>query len=82
MESNKKPVRILLQITKDQWPYIETKPIHGTQKVVRDVNSVTISLNLILSSELINLVFSLGEKVTVLEPVELKNVVEVRQNPY
>lgn len=76
LETNKEPVKILLQIAKDQWPYIETKPIHGTQKVVaRESNSVIISLDLILNYELINLIFSLGEKVKVLEPEELKHVV-------
>lgn len=69
---NVSPVKILLQINKELWPYIETKPIHETQKVKKkDGDFKVIQLELKINYELIALIFSLGEHVKVLEPQEL-----------
>lgn len=66
------PVKILLQINKELWPYIETKPIHESQKVKKKVGDFkVIQLELKINYELIALIFSLGEHVKVLEPQEL-----------
>jgi predicted DNA-binding transcriptional regulator YafY len=69
---NASPVKILLQINKELWPYIETKPIHETQKVKKkDGDFKVIQLELKINYELIALIFSLGEHVKVLDPQEL-----------
>lgn len=68
--------KILLQIDNDLWPYIESKPIHGSQKFIEHNSSGTlIELNLQLNYEFISLLFSYGEKITVIEPKELINII-------
>jgi predicted DNA-binding transcriptional regulator YafY len=66
------PVKILLQINKELWPYIETKPIHESQTPKKkDGDFKVIQLELKINYELIALIFSLGEHVKVLEPKAL-----------
>lgn len=66
------PVKILLQINKELWPYIETKPIHESQTVKKKAEHFNvIQLKLKINYELIALIFSLGEHVKVIEPEEL-----------
>lgn len=66
------PSKILLQVSKSMWPYIESKPIHGSQKIkLRDENSVTVELCLQINYELVAKIFSFGEEVKVLAPDEL-----------
>lgn len=64
---------VVLKVQKDLWPYIETKPIHGSQKVKqRDKDHVTVGYNLRLNYELESLLLSHGEKIEILEPEHLK----------
>ncbi len=79
VKENQEPAKIILQISKKLWPYIETKPIHGSQKV-KSLNEdfVLIELTLILNYELAALIFSLGEDVLVIEPEELKNTLKTK----
>lgn len=66
------PVKILLKVRATLWPYIKTKPLHGSQKT-KEVNDeyTIIELNLIVNYELISMLFSYAENITVLEPKEL-----------
>lgn len=65
--------KIVLKITKELWPYIESKPLHGSQKVKLVENDyVTISLELKPNYELQSLLLSHGEKIEILEPISLK----------
>ncbi len=76
---NQKPIKILLQISNELFPYIESKPIHGSQKIKeRNSKSVIIELSLQLNYEFISLVFSYGEEVTVIEPEELKTIIKTK----
>lgn len=76
---NQKPVKVVLQISNDLFPYIESKPIHGSQKIrKRTSNGVTIELSLQLNYEFISLIFSYGEEVTVIEPEELKTILKTK----
>ncbi|NLX66482.1 MAG: WYL domain-containing protein [Bacteroidales bacterium] len=76
---NQKPIKILLQISNELFPYIESKPIHGSQKIKeRTSESVIIELTLQLNYEFISLVFSYGEEVTVIEPEELKTIIKTK----
>lgn len=73
VNKNVEPVKILLQINRSLWPYIESKPIHGSQKVKsKDSESVTIELTLQINYELTAVIFAFGEEVKVLAPDELK----------
>ena len=73
------PINIVLRVDKSLWPYIETKPIHGSQKIIQKKEGyVDIKLELIPNYELESLILQHGEKVKVLEPVELSNKIQDR----
>lgn len=73
VRKNVEPAKILLQISKSLWPYIESKPIHGSQKIKSKNNeSVTIELSLQINYELTSVIFAFGDDVKVLAPDELK----------
>nr|WP_294897183.1 WYL domain-containing protein [uncultured Pedobacter sp.] len=66
---NTKLSRIVIKVKKDLWPYIKTKPIHGSQKVLEIQESCSIlELNLFINYEFISLLLSHGDRVQVLEP--------------
>ena len=53
--------------------YMESKPIHGSQKSNWiDENTLAVSLNIIINYELERLILSYAENVIVLEPESLK----------
>lgn len=63
------PKKILLEVNNNYWPYIESKPLHGSQKIKEiKVNSVIIELYVLLNYELKMLLFSLGENIKVHKP--------------
>lgn len=60
---------VKLWISAQRWPYVETKPLHGSQRVVsKDENGVTIQIEVYLNRELEQLVLSFGKDVKVLSP--------------
>lgn len=72
---NQDPVQILLHVSNKLWPYIETKPIHGSQKIKEKTDKfVLLELSLQINYELVALIFSLGEDVKVIAPNELTNI--------
>lgn len=77
VKSNEEPTIILLEIDKELWPYIETKPIHGSQKTKsKNDDTIVIELCLQLNYELIASIFSLGEGVKVISPEALKESIK------
>lgn len=83
---NAETQRIALWIAVDEYPYIETKPLHGSQKRMKfeDVlmwknkfqnlgEGVFIELNCIVNVELIQLLMSFSSDVVVLFPVSLRD---------
>jgi predicted DNA-binding transcriptional regulator YafY len=71
--NNKKPVKVLLEINKERWPYIESKPLHGSQKIkAKNEDKTIIELELQLNYELESMIFSYGEDVKVISPDELR----------
>jgi len=63
----------------EQAKYIKTKKIHGSQKIVAELETGTVfSCKLILNFELESLLLSFGERITVLKPVALRNKVARR----
>ncbi|PKP20807.1 MAG: phytanoyl-CoA dioxygenase [Bacteroidetes bacterium HGW-Bacteroidetes-21] len=73
-----KPEKIILYITHKHAPYVLTKPLHCSQKVIgRDDFGVTISLEVQHNFELEKEILGLGDGVMVLEPERLKrNIIE------
>jgi len=73
--------KIILKIAKKTWPYIDTKPIHGSQKVLeRNENDVMIELHLKINFELETLILSRGEAIEVISPEYLRNRIKERVN--
>jgi len=73
VKENVESAKIILQISKSLWPYIESKPIHGSQKVKsKSDDIITIELSLQINYELTAMIFAFGEDVKVLAPDELK----------
>jgi predicted DNA-binding transcriptional regulator YafY len=77
--NNSVPQKVMLKIDRELWPYIKTKPLHGSQKVKQETNEFTlIQLEVHLNYELESLILSRGEAIEVLEPVELREKVKKR----
>jgi len=61
------------------WPYLSSKPLHGSQKVLRkDKDSVTIRLAVKLNYELQSVLLSYGEELEVVAPAELRTTLKDR----
>lgn len=73
-------VRIL--VSPNQWPYVETKPLHATQRVIekREDGSVVIQIEVIINWELEQAIMSQGEHMIVLYPDTLRNKLKNRIN--
>lgn len=70
---------IVLKISNSLFPYIQTKPIHGSQKLKERGNSHTlISLDIMPNYELESLLLSYGEGIEVVEPLTLRIKMEKR----
>lgn len=71
--------RILLHFQGITGKYIETKPLHGSQKSKWiDDNILEVRLDLILNYELQQLILSYGESVKVISPSSLKEILSTR----
>ena len=60
--------KVVLQFTEEQAPYIETKPLHPTQKSKWVEDRLIVEIEVIPNYELETLILSFGEKVKLLEP--------------
>lgn len=79
VKENQEPKKVLLKINKEIWPYIETKPIHGSQKIKeRTDDFVLIELSLQVNFELISHILSFGESIKVISPEALKNEIKTK----
>lgn len=77
LPDNKTPEKILIKIDKTLWPYIETKPLHGSQKIKeKDENYIIIELNVIVNYELVSLLFSHADGITILQPASLAEILK------
>lgn len=73
--------KVVFRVSNDLVPYIRTKPIHGTQlELLSDENSVMMQINVYVNFELEQLILSHGEKIEVLEPIELREQIKRRIN--
>ena len=71
--------KVLLKFPKNEYPYVETKPWHSSQrKVNEDEDSVTIELDVVINYELEQRILSWGDYIEVLRPEALRNKVNQR----
>ena len=79
--------KVLVQIKIDSWPYMKSKPLHGSQKVVKETDTeVTVELDVQVNHELIALLFSYMNAIEIIEPTTLrerfKTISEAIYNKY
>lgn len=75
MYPNQNECKVLLKFDAERFPYIISKPIHGSMKTVDKENCI-IELNLKPNKELEALIFSYGNQVEVLEPQWLREQIK------
>jgi predicted DNA-binding transcriptional regulator YafY len=65
--------KLLIKLSKEIWPYIESKPLHGSQKIKgRTETEVMIELAVQINHELIALFFSYMDAIEIIEPQSLR----------
>lgn len=73
LPENAQPEIIELIFSPQRAPYIKTKPIHPSQKIIAEnQQGLTIQLNLVINKELISLLLGFGKDVQVIKPLSLK----------
>lgn len=78
-DSRSEPKLVKLWVSPETWPYVKTKPLHGTQRTVSiDDNGAIITIEVYLNFELQQQLLSYGEGVMVLEPQELQDKIKER----
>ncbi len=66
--------KIELLVAPASAPYVMTKPLHGSQKKLKeDENGLLISLEVMVNMELTALILSFGERIKVVKPASFKN---------
>jgi len=79
IEDEKNIERITLKVKNTLYPYIQTKPIHGSQKQKELGESHTIiTLDIIPNYELESLLLSYGEGIEVISPMSLREKIKNR----
>ena len=79
-DTRTEPQKVKLWVSKDSWPYVKTKPLHGaTQRLVNiDETGAYITIEVYLNYELEQQILSFGENMKVIEPEELKERIKQR----
>lgn len=71
--------KIHLWFSPSSAPYVLSKPLHGSQKVVsRSSEGLEVSIEVIPNFELQNLILSFGERVKVLQPEHFRKTIQER----
>lgn len=66
--------KVKIWCSAQRWPYVETKPLHGSQKVIsKDADGVLIQIEVYINRELEQLILSFGKDIKVLEPIYLRD---------
>ena len=72
--SHEEPQKVHIKIDRSLWPYIESKPLHGSQKIIsRDEDAVIIELYIQINHELKSLIFSYMNSIEILQPASLRD---------
>jgi len=65
--------KVLIRIKLESWPYVESKPLHGSQRIKsKSDDGVQIELNVQVNHELIALLFSYMDAIEIVEPETLR----------
>jgi predicted DNA-binding transcriptional regulator YafY len=65
--------KIQIRVNNDTLPYITTKPLHGSQRIISsDERTTLIQIEVIPNFELEQLLLYYGESVTVVNPVDFR----------
>ncbi len=76
---NKKPVKVVIKVKKETVPYIQSKPLHGSQKVKQlKGDGALVEISVAENFELVSLLLSYGDAITVLEPASLIEVIKTK----
>ncbi|MCE3228899.1 MAG: hypothetical protein K0S32_3450 [Bacteroidetes bacterium] len=76
---SQKPQLVVLKISREHAPYVITKPIHHSQKILKEESNGTIfSIEVIWNFELEREVLGFGEELQVLSPKRLSNRILTR----
>ncbi|MFY8110119.1 MAG: helix-turn-helix transcriptional regulator [Bacteroidia bacterium] len=74
-----KPIEIIMELNKVSAPYIKTKPIHQSQKILKETeSSLLISIRVIWNYELEREILGFGEDIKILSPKRLKGKIYSR----
>lgn len=66
--------KLLIKLNKEIWPYIESKPLHGSQKIISKTDAHTvIELSVQINHELIALLFSYMNAIEIIEPESIRD---------
>lgn len=69
-----KPQRIVFEVSPKEYQYIQSQPIHPSQKCLsQTTDTVTIELKVILNYELKSTLLSMGSNIKIIEPEVLKS---------
>jgi predicted DNA-binding transcriptional regulator YafY len=81
-DTRTEPQKVKLWVSKESWPYVKTKPLHGaTQRIVsEDENGAVITIEVYLNYELEQQILSFGENMMVLEPEAFRDNMRNRIN--
>jgi predicted DNA-binding transcriptional regulator YafY len=78
LPENAKPDLTELHFSSARAPYIKTKPLHKSQKILKeDETGLNISLNMVINKELITLLLGFGKDLKVIKPLSLQT--EIRE---
>lgn len=85
--AHEEPQKVHIKIARSLWPYIESKPLHGSQKVIsHDDDTVVIELDIQINHEFKSLIFSYMNSIEILKPAslrdEFKDIVKSLYNKY
>lgn len=69
--------KVLLQFSTHRFPYVVSKPIHGSQKTISPKEGL-ISLDVIPNRELESIILSFGDDVEVLAPASLRDAIALK----
>ena len=65
--------KLLIKLSKEIWPYIESKPLHGSQKIKSRIETdVFVELAVQINHELIALLFSYMDAIEIITPQSLR----------
>lgn len=87
IKSDSPTEKIIIKVNKDVWPYIESKPLHGSQKIISKSDiEVIIEIFVQVNHELMALLFSFMDSVEVVEPKtvrrQFKKITETLHEKY